>query len=354
MGGEALSLERLTVRLGGALILDTVDLHVPPGSLTALLGPSGCGKTTLLRAIAGFAPVESGDVKIGEQSVAALPAERRQTAMVFQSYALWPHMNVGSQLAYPLKLRRVPRAERYRRVANILTRLDLEGFAKRSIASLSGGQRQRVALGRALIIDPPILLLDEPLSNLDASIRRTLRTELRQLQRQFGITTVMVTHDQEEALSMSDNVVLMRGGRIVQTATPDRLYNAPADLNTARFLGVDNIVPANAVGGCALPVAEAETRLIAFRSEHAIAKNGTSKSDSTINLTGTVLDCAYVGGRYQVHIQSGDGVLTAMSASQIAIGTSATIVVEPARIMLFEKESERLVESNNKHWEVAL
>jgi ABC-type Fe3+/spermidine/putrescine transport system ATPase subunit len=210
MGGEALRLERLSVTLGGAQILNAIDLTVEPGSFTALLGPSGCGKTTLLRAIAGFAPVSSGDVRIGSRSVAGLPPERRETAMVFQSYALWPHMNVGGNLAYPLKLRRVPRAERTRRVEALLDRLGLAGFAGRPVASLSGGQRQRVALGRALIIDPPILLLDEPLSNLDAGIRRNLRSELRQLQRQIGITTIMVTHDQEEALSMADQVMFMR------------------------------------------------------------------------------------------------------------------------------------------------
>ena len=352
MGGEALTLEGLTVRLGGALILDAVDLTVAPGSFTALLGPSGCGKTTLLRSIAGFAPVAGGDIRIGARSIVALPAERRDTAMVFQSYALWPHMSVGGNLAYPLKVRRVPRAERDRRVADILERLDLAGFAGRAVSSLSGGQRQRVALGRALIIDPPILLLDEPLSNLDAGIRRALRTELRQLQRQVGITTIMVTHDQEEALSMADQVVLMRAGHIVQAAAPDALYSGPADVEAARFLGVDNILPATGADA-AIVGRQADGVLIGFRSQDADVVAGQAGSDGAFIRGGTVEDCAYVGGGHQVQLRADGHLLTAMAARPVAPGTAATLHVPAAALMTFDAASTRLTRDNIQERELA-
>ena len=352
MGGEALTLEGLTVRLGGALILDAVDLTVAPGSFTALLGPSGCGKTTLLRSIAGFAPVAGGDIRIGERSIVSLPAERRETAMVFQSYALWPHMSVGGNLAYPLKVRRIPKAERERRVADMLERLDLGGFADRAVSSLSGGQRQRVALGRALIIDPPILLLDEPLSNLDAGIRRALRTELRQLQRQVGITTIMVTHDQEEALSMADQVVLMRSGHIVQAAAPDALYSAPADVEAARFLGVDNILPATPAEA-AIIGGSAAGSLVGFRSQDAQVVASSAGGDGAFVRTGIVEDCAYVGGSHQVQLRSDGLLLTGMSHRPIEPGAAASIVVPAPALIAFDAASKHLTSSNIHERELA-
>ncbi len=324
MGGQVLEIDRVTVRLGRSDILHDVSLDVPAGSFTCLLGPSGCGKTTLLRAIAGFAPLLQGDIRIGGRSIAALAPEARATAMVFQSYALWPHMNVGANLAYPLKLRRVPAAERTRRVADILALLDLDGFESRAVASLSGGQRQRVALGRALIIDPPILLLDEPLSNLDAAIRRTLRSELRALQRRLGITTIMVTHDQEEALSMADIVVLMRGGRVVQKAAPETLYAAPADLEAARFLGVDNVIHADA---------GAEHAVLAFRGSDA--RIVASADGEGLARRGTVVDCAYVGGSYQILLASDGARLVAESPTPLEPGAEAILAVPAGAVMRF-------------------
>ncbi|MCE8020632.1 ABC transporter ATP-binding protein [Halomonas sp. MCCC 1A11036] len=317
----ALELENVSIRIGQARILNDVSLQVPAGSFTCLLGPSGCGKTTLLRSVAGFAPLSAGDIRIGDRSIAGLPPERRETAMVFQSYALWPHMNVGENLAYPLKLRGVSRGERERRVAAMLERLDLAHCAKRPIGALSGGQRQRIALGRALIIDPPILLLDEPLSNLDAAIRRTLRTELRDLQRRLGITTLMVTHDQEEALSLADRIVLMRDGRIIQVADPETLYTAPADLDTARFLGVDNLVPE---GGATL----------AFRSTQAHA--GPRALHAGLRRQGRVIDSTYAGGAWRIRLAVAELELTAMGEASLAAGTPAWISVPDHALMRFD------------------
>lgn len=333
MGVEALALNGVSIRLGSANILHDVSLNVAPGSFTCLLGPSGCGKTTLLRAIAGFAPLSGGEIRIGARSIGDLPPEKRETAMVFQSYALWPHMNVGANLAYPLKLRGVPRAEREQRVSDILALLDLDGYAQRPVTSLSGGQRQRVALGRALIIDPPILLLDEPLSNLDAAIRRNLRSELRRLQRQVGITTIMVTHDQEEALSMADTIVLMRAGRVVQVADPATLYARPADIDAAKFLGVDNLVPRQPGDQT-----DADTStILGFRSVDARIE--TTRPSSGLVRQGTVIDCAYVGGSYQVVVAQGDTRFTAMSIAPVSNGTEVFVGVPAEALIGFDASS---------------
>ncbi|MBQ2261805.1 MAG: ABC transporter ATP-binding protein [Loktanella sp.] len=326
MGIEALALQGLCIRLGGAQILHDVTLDVAAGSFTCLLGPSGCGKTTLLRAIAGFAPLSSGDIRLGARSVAALPPEKRGTAMVFQSYALWPHMTVVGNLTYPLKLRGVAKAERAARAEHILDLLDLSGFGERKVTSLSGGQRQRVALGRALIIDPPVLLLDEPLSNLDAAIRRNLRGELRRLQQKLGITTIMVTHDQEEALSMADTIVLMRDGRVVQVAAPQSLYTRPADLDAGRFLGVDNIVAGRAED----PV---QATTLGFRSVEA--RIAEASAANALTRHGTVLDCAYTGGGYHLQLDTGAEVIAAVSGAPIAPGSEVCVAVPAASLMAF-------------------
>jgi len=329
MGVEALALNEVSIRLGSANILHDVSLNVAAGSFTCLLGPSGCGKTTLLRAIAGFAPLSGGEIRIGDRSIGALPPEKRETAMVFQSYALWPHMNVGANLAYPLKLRGVARAERDQRVADILALLDLDGYASRPVTSLSGGQRQRVALGRALIIDPPILLLDEPLSNLDAAIRRNLRSELRNLQRRVGITTIMVTHDQEEALSMADTIVLMRAGRVVQIADPATLYSRPADIDAAKFLGVDNLVARQSADQA--PGQDGD--VLGFRSSDA--QIVLAQPVSGLVREGVVADCAYVGGSYQVLVTHENARFTAMSAAPVAMGTAVFVAVPTPSLIGF-------------------
>ena len=242
MDNASLTVERVEVAYGPVRVLNGVCLEVAAGEFVALLGSSGCGKTTLLRAISGFVPVRAGAILVAGRDITRLSPERRNMAMVFQSYALWPHMTMAQNLAYGLRLRRVPRAARARRVQEITALLGLEGLADRPVTQLSGGQRQRVALGRALAINPRILLLDEPLSNLDARIRTTMRHEIKAVQQQVGITAIHVTHDREEAMVMADRIAIMNGGEIVQIGPPEEVYNRPADPFVAAFMGADNVI----------------------------------------------------------------------------------------------------------------
>ena len=224
-------------RFGRTVALRGVDLEVRDGEFFAILGPSGCGKTTLLRVIAGFEIPDEGRIIFDGEDVTTLPPDKRGTVMVFQNWALWPHMTVYENIAFGLKLRKLPREEIDRRVKWVLELLGLRGLENRYPGQLSGGQQQRVALARALAVQPRVLLLDEPLSNLDAKLRLKLRGELKSLQRRLGITMVYVTHDQEEAMSLADRIALMRDGMIEQVGTPEELYRRPGTLFTAVFLG---------------------------------------------------------------------------------------------------------------------
>ncbi|MBV9785868.1 MAG: ABC transporter ATP-binding protein [Acidisphaera sp.] len=237
-----LTVEDLVVRHGSLDVLQSLSLAVERGSFVALLGSSGCGKTTLLRAISGFNPVASGRITLAGRDITTTPPEQRGTAMVFQSYALWPHMTVAQNIGYGLRLRRASRARIAARVEEMLAMLHLPGLGARNVTQLSGGQRQRVALGRALAIDPEMLLLDEPLSNLDAAIRIELRHEIRAVQQRLGITALHVTHDREEAMVIADRLVVLRDGRIAQQGTPQEVYHRPASPFVASFMGADNMV----------------------------------------------------------------------------------------------------------------
>jgi spermidine/putrescine ABC transporter ATP-binding subunit len=234
-------------RFGPVFAVDHVSLDVLDGELFTLLGPSGCGKTTLLRLIAGFHRPDAGRIRFGERDVTDLPPHARNIGMVFQNYALWPHMTVFQNVAYGLRLRRVRGAELEARVAEGLRKVNLSGLGARYPGQLSGGQQQRVALARALVLSPDILLLDEPLSNLDAKIRVQVRAEIRTLQQELGITTVYVTHDQEEALSLSDRVAVMRDGRVLQLGPPRELYERPRTRFVADFVGTNNLVSGTVV-----------------------------------------------------------------------------------------------------------
>ncbi len=227
---------------GSTPALDSVDLDIAPGELFFLLGPSGCGKTTLLRIIAGFVEAGTGSVAFNGRDVTGLPPNRRNTGMVFQSYALWPHMTVEGNVAFGLQVRGVERDEQSRRVVEALRAVRMEAYARRRPNQLSGGQQQRVALARALVIRPDVLLLDEPLSNLDARLRIELRGEIRRICKSSGITTVYVTHDQKEALSMADRIAVMDMGRVVQVGTPADVYRRPASRFVAEFLGETNFI----------------------------------------------------------------------------------------------------------------
>jgi ABC-type Fe3+/spermidine/putrescine transport system ATPase subunit len=239
-----LRLDKVTKRFGAAAAVDHVALDIPRGSFTTLLGPSGCGKTTLLRMIAGFYEPDEGAIYLNDKRIDQLPAHKRGTAMVFQDYALWPHMTVYDNIAYGLRMNKVPNAEVRQRVEEAMQLVEMPAaeILPRRPTQLSGGQQQRVALARALITQPQVLLLDEPLSNLDAKVRQRLRVEIRRLQRRIGITTVYVTHDQEEALSMSDMVVVMSKGKVMQIGQPEEIYHHPGTAFVAEFLGVTNVL----------------------------------------------------------------------------------------------------------------
>jgi spermidine/putrescine ABC transporter ATP-binding subunit len=241
--------ERVTKRFGRAVAVRDLTLDIPRGIFFALLGPSGCGKTTTLRLVAGFEQPEEGEVYIRKERVTGVPPFRRDFAMVFQNFALFPHLDVSENVAFGLKMLRVPQHKRAEQVRNALALVKLQGFADRYPKQLSGGQQQRVAIARAIVMKPAVLLLDEPLGALDKNLREEMQVELRALQRQLGITTIFVTHDQEEALTMSDRIAVMRDGVIEQLGAPREVYERPATEFVATFLGASNLIDAVAVGG---------------------------------------------------------------------------------------------------------
>jgi ABC-type Fe3+/spermidine/putrescine transport system ATPase subunit len=363
MAGDALSVVELEVAFGPTRILNRLSLEVAAGEFVALLGSSGCGKTTLLRAISGFAPVRAGRILIGGKDVTHAPPERRGIAMVFQSYALWPHMTTAQNVAYGLRLRGTGRVERARRVKEVLTLLGLAGLGQRPVTQLSGGQRQRVALGRALAVNPGILLLDEPLSNLDARVRQSVRHEIKALQSQLGITAIHVTHDREEAMVMADRIAILDAGRVVQQGPPEAIYNLPASPFVATFMGADNVIPlqvsctdgtVHVAGGdhnapAALPVGEragehgahlacaiAGQALAHFRSEAArLLTEGESAPPASLVLGGTIRQAAYPGGFYRYTVEVGDTQFMVDDPRRLAPGTEAGICLPAAALHLF-------------------
>ena len=238
------SIRSLTKNFGATVALDRVSLEIEPQELFFLLGPSGCGKTTLLRLIAGFYQPDGGDLFFGDKPMRGIPPHRRNTGMVFQNYALWPHLTVAENVAYGLEVRHVSAEEKKQRVTEALAIVQMEPYATRTPNQLSGGQQQRVALARALVIKPDVLLLDEPLSNLDAKLRLEMRDEIRRIHAQTRITTIYVTHDQKEALSLADRMAVLRDGRIEQIGTPRAVYRNPANRFVADFIGETNWLPA--------------------------------------------------------------------------------------------------------------
>ena len=239
--GEELKIAKLSKSFGSVKAIDNLDLVVEPGALIALLGPSGCGKTTTLRIVAGFEAPDRGSVTIGTRDLSRLPPDKRGLGMVFQNYSLFPHMTVGENVAFGLRMKRTPAAEERMRVRDILNLVHLGGFEDRFSFQLSGGQQQRVALARSLITKPSVLLLDEPLGALDKNLREMMQFELRRIQQSLGITTILVTHDQEEAMTLSDRIVVMNKGRILQSGTPQELYDHPGSRFVAEFLGTSNL-----------------------------------------------------------------------------------------------------------------
>jgi spermidine/putrescine transport system ATP-binding protein len=244
LAGRRLGVAGLCKSFGSVQVLDNISFEVDSGEFVTLLGPSGCGKTTLLRLLAGLEVPNRGRVFLGSTDLTLWPANRRPINTVFQNYALFPHLNVFENVAFGLRARRIERKEIDRRVPEVLSLLQLEGYEKRSVHTLSGGQKQRVALARALVNEPDVLLLDEPMSALDAKLRAEVQIELRRLQRRLGRTFVLVTHDQNEAITVSDRLLVMRSGRIVQSGSPIEVYDHPVDRFVAEFLGLANLIPA--------------------------------------------------------------------------------------------------------------
>ena len=336
------SVEAVGKRYGLVEALRSVSLAFDPGRLTAILGPSGCGKTTLLRSIAGFVSVDGGAIRFDGVDVTALPPQQRGTAMVFQSYALWPHMTVFDNVAYGLRLKRVPAAEITRRVREALALVeigDVEATARRKPAALSGGQQQRVALARAIVVEPRVLLLDEPLSNLDAKIRQRLRVEVRRLQRRVGITTIYVTHDQEEALAIADHVVLMNRGVVAQSGTPEQVYLEPATEFVADFLGVGNRLEARAESGALhlegqrLPYggpARGPVLVILRSSDLGLA----GAAGGAPALAGTLEESLFLGAYYRHYVRVGAAVLMVDGPAPAPPGP-VTITVPPDRVRVY-------------------
>lgn len=299
-----ISVQSVSKHWGAVPAVDRVSFEAGAASLLVLLGPSGCGKSTTLRLIAGLEQVSGGRIFIGGEDVTDLPPAKRRIAMVFQSYALFPHLSVAENILFGLKVRKVVAAERTRRLSRVAALLGLEGLLERKPSQLSGGQQQRVALGRAIIAQTPVCLMDEPLSNLDAQLRAEMRREIRALQQQLGITMVYVTHDQSEAMSMADQVVLLRDGRVEQTAAPDELYARPATAFAARFIGTPpmNILtlgPAMGLGACcgtqaAAPPGASGDVLLGIRPEDVrLGNDGTPARVQSVEFLGadTLVTC---------------------------------------------------------------
>ncbi|WP_291297665.1 ABC transporter ATP-binding protein [Elioraea sp.] len=320
-----LVLTSLRKMYGPTVAVDDVSLTVREGELVALLGPSGCGKTTTLRMVAGFIEPTAGTITIGGRDVTYLPPHRRDTGMVFQSYALFPHMTVAQNVAFGLEMRKVGRAEAAQRVADALALVRLGHLGDRLPRQLSGGQQQRVALARALVVNPGVFLLDEPLSNLDAKLRLEVRVEIRELQRRLGLTTVFVTHDQEEALTLADRLVVMANGVVQQVGTPEELYESPANLFVAGFIGRSNVLHGRLVspgrfesrGGLAVEVPVTDRApgpaALALRPERLALAAPDATLPAGINRAGGRLTLVtYLGATTEYRVALGaDDVLTA-------------------------------------------
>ena len=336
-----LSIEELSVSYGGTRVLDRVSLGVERGEMIALLGSSGCGKTTLLRSIAGFVIPDEGVIRVAGEDITRLPPEKRATAMMFQSYALWPHMTVAGNIGYGLRMRGWKSDAIGARVAEMLKLLQLEGFTQRPVTQLSGGQRQRVALGRALAVDPHLLLLDEPMSNLDYKVRLELRHELRALQRRIGITAVYVTHDREEALTLADRIAVIDAGRIIQIGAPEEIFHRPESAFVAGFMGADNALDLIRTPGGALAAAVAGTpaaeRLRAhFRSDAAtLASEASGHAADALVLAGVVAQSVYVGHGYRYRVRTDGAEVWVQAPERVAEGTAATVVVPREALLLF-------------------
>ena len=344
------SIQALVKRYGSSTAVNGISLDIERGEFISLLGPSGCGKTTTLKCLAGFESVDDGRILFDGRDVAQLPPEQRDIGMVFQNYALFPHMTVAGNLAFGLEMRGKPRAEITERVRAVLDLVQLAGLGARYPRELSGGQQQRVALARALVIEPKILLLDEPLANLDATLRDEMRTFIRDLQKRVGISTLYVTHDQAEAMTMSDRVVVMFGGQIAQVDTPEAVYDRPASAAVARFVGQANVLAGRVAGSNGERMIESPLGRLPMPQRLGLA-SGTSVSviarPQAIALTavaagtplaGTVAARYFHGAFIDYRIAVGDQMLNVQAAPPAlhSPGDAVALGFDPARLWAVE------------------
>jgi putative spermidine/putrescine transport system ATP-binding protein len=313
----SLTLDHVSAHYGSTQVLEDLSLAVAAGELVSLLGSSGCGKTTTLRLVAGFLEPTAGSIRLGDRDLTRLPAHQRDIGLVFQNYALFPHLSVRDNVAFGLKQRGIAGTERKQKADAMLERVGLSAFAERLPAALSGGQKQRVALARALVIEPPLLMFDEPLSNLDAKLRVDMRVEIRRLQRANGTTSLYVTHDQEEAFSISDRVAIMNAGRIMQLDRPEVLYQRPANAFVARFVGFENlidmtvterngdVVTARTADGATLSLSQSVFGAVPDRFVLAARPDGLAVSLAGEGLSVTLGIRTYLGRAYQYQCTTG-------------------------------------------------
>jgi multiple sugar transport system ATP-binding protein len=337
-----LELRGIEKHYAGVHAVDGIDLKVRDGEFLAILGPSGCGKSTTMRMIAGLEMPTIGDILIGDEVVTNLPPRLRNVSMVFQSYALYPHMSVAENIAFPLKAAHMPRAEREQKVAWAAKLMGVEPLLKRRPARLSGGEKQKVALARALVRAPTLFIFDEPLSSLDAQVRAMARGELRQLHDRTGITTVYVTHDQVEAMGMGDRIAVMKSGQVRQLGTPQELYSNPADTFVASFLGTP---PMNLL--------KRDGRIVGFRPECVrVAHAGMAMVDGAFRLEVKVIELEFLGADWQVYAHAEGGSEThkllarvnSGDAVTLKAGASATFTVAPADLRYFDATSGKRIE----------
>lgn len=325
----AVALEGIEKSFGDVRAVDGVTLSVEPGTFFTLLGPSGCGKSTLLRMIAGLEEPTAGTIRIDSTDVTNLSAQRRPTAMVFQSYALFPTMTVGENVEYGLRVRSVPKAARRTRVIQALERVGMAHLTERNVTALSGGQQQRVALARALVVEPAVMLFDEPLSNLDVALREQTRAELRELQRSLGTTSIYVTHDQQEAMAISDEMAVMREGRIVQTGAPDALYHEPETAYVASFLGGSNIVDGHVAASLA---GDAERRLA--EGQVLSVRPDDLRPDPSGQVACRVVSRQFLGHQAEWELAAGDQKLRLRMPSTVTLENETRLSAQRVRWVL--------------------
>lgn len=343
-----IDLKHISVKLGDNQVLDDLSLYIRDREFITLLGPSGCGKTTILRVIAGFLEPDEGDVIFEDKKINGVPPHKRQVNTIFQRYALFPHLNVYENVAFGLRIKKTPESEIEKTVSKMLSIVNLSGFEKRNINSLSGGQQQRVAIARALAVKPRVLLLDEPLGALDLKLRREMQVELKKIQQQMGITFIYVTHDQEEALTMSDTVVVLNQGYIQQIGTPVDIYNEPTNAFVADFIGESNIIDGVMIRDRLVRILGAEFACVDEGFGENMPVDVVIRPEDVVltppsqgELKGVVTDIIFKGVHYEMHVMVNGYEWLVHSTVSTPIGAEVGLCVEPSNIQIMNKpESE--------------